>query len=173
MHAGSREAYSSPAPSGTEPQCSQHYGPLAGTPGPGNRDLDIVKGRGQRRQAIRRKQLPCGDRTYTKRPAVASAVLASKFARYKCGIASDRREVRLSALDGLFGSRRYVHGEEPAASGVKQTNQRQPGNRQRYDDLEQREAIPRRGAISAHRLRLSFRSANRRQPPFAAVRRPG
>ena len=101
------------------------------------------------------------------------AALAVEFTRDEGGIPTDGRKVRLGALDSLLGSRRGVNGDEPAAPGTKQTNQRQCCNRQRDDDLKQREAMALRASFSGHRRCLPVRSANRRRLPYAAVRRPG
>jgi hypothetical protein len=46
----------------------------------------------------------------------------------------------LGALQRLLGVRRGVDGKDAAAAGLKQPDQRQPGDGDRHDDLEQGEA---------------------------------
>jgi hypothetical protein len=91
-----------------------------------------------------------------KRPAVAGTVISSQLARHQSGISPNRSEVRLRPLNCLLRLCGGINGEEAAATGLKEPDEGQSGDRERDDNLEQSEPIAARNPINAHRRRLPF-----------------
>src|SRR5271169_673294 len=136
---------------GAETQRPQHHLALVTMRLPRDCHLDIEQAGRLWGDPVRPHTLPLRHRLNAQLPTVAAAVISARFSLNQRGVASDCREVGLRALQRLLDPSGGVDGEQTAAPGLKQANQRQRGDRERDDDLEQGEAGCGRGAFNAHR----------------------
>src|SRR5215469_4876676 len=95
---------------GAEPQCFQHYRPVAGAAGPQDCDLDIVQSWRPRGAGGRRQRLVGRDRLHPELPAVAAPIVIRKFALDQGCIPTNGSEMRLRPLDSFLESSRGVDG---------------------------------------------------------------